>query len=166
MDYKNRQALNRKYKNQMPQVKKPGRTRSEKVEFKGILFDSITECNFYKHLLRDKSIGRIELQPKYTIIDPYEVVCKKCQGRARILNHRTKRHNNCKLCAGKGKRMKPGAIYTADFRVTYTDGYIEVIDVKGYKAERDFSLRKKLTEKQIGMEVIVVRSINNEWVRE
>jgi hypothetical protein len=150
----------------MPQVKKPGRTRSLKATIDNIEFDSQTEALYYKHLLRDKSVGRIELQPKYTIIDPYEVECKKCQGRGRMLNQRTKRHNNCKLCVGKGKRMKPGAIYTADFRVTYLDGYIEIIDIKGGPVERDFSLRKKLMEQQTGLELIVIRHINKEWVRE
>ena len=53
-----------------------------------------------------------------------------------------------------------------DRRVTYIDGYVEIIDVKGYKSERDFPLRKKLFELKTGMELIVVRLKNKEWVRD
>jgi len=70
------------------------------------------------------------------------------------------------LCKGRGKREKQGAKYTADFRVTYFDGFVEVIDIKGGPVGRDFPLRQKLFELKTGMELIVIRLKNKEWVRE
>jgi hypothetical protein len=57
-------------------------------------------------------------------------------------------------------------VYTADFRVTYIDGYQEVIDVKGGPVTRDFPLRRRLFELKTGMELIVIRLKGKEWVRE
>ena len=68
--------------------------------------------------------------------------------------------------AARGKREKNGAVYTADFRVTYIDGYQEVIDVKGWLVARGFPLRRRLFELKTGMELIVVRLIGKEWVSE
>lgn len=154
--------------NKSVKVKKEPKTRSIKTYVNGIEFDSQTEADYYKYLLKDKTIQTIELQPEYKIIETYEVECKRCLGRGKITNPRTLRDNNCTLCKGKGKRSKGGAIYTADFKVTYIDGYVEVLDVKGWKAERDFSLRKKLWEIQTGKELIVVRWNQKKklWVRE
>ncbi len=57
-------------------------------------------------------------------------------------------------------------MYTADFRVTYFDGFVEIYDVKGGPVTRDFPLRRKLFELKTGVELIVVRLIGKEWVRE
>ncbi|MFC5587524.1 DUF1064 domain-containing protein [Sporosarcina soli] len=73
---------------------------------------------------------------------------------------------NCTLCKGRGKREKNGAVYTADFKVTYFDGYVEIYDVKSGPVKRDFPLRRKLFELKTGMELIVVRLKGKEWVRE
>lgn len=140
--------------------------RSKKVEYQGIEFDSQTEFLYYRHLKTDPAVKDIELQPVYKIIESYEVACKRCSGTGKQVSKRTGNPINCSLCSGKGKREKAGAIYTADFKVTYIDGYQEVIDVKGYKAERDFSLRKKLFELQTGVELIVIRLKDDEWVRD
>lgn len=70
----------------------------------------------------------------------------------------------CHFCM-KGKREKSGAKYTAEFRVTYFNGFVEVIDSKGGPVGRDFTLRQKLFELKAGMEVIVMRLKNKERVR-
>ena len=150
------------------QVKRKGRPSivSKKAKFKGITFDSGTEARYYKHLLGDPLVKDIELQPVYQIIEPFEVECKRCRGTGKLLNEKTGRHNQCTLCKGAGKRMKQGAIYTADFKVTYIDNYQEVIDVKGY-ADAKFPIRKKLFESTTGIELVVVEfdAKNRQWVR-
>lgn len=155
-------------------IKKPlkgkriAKTRSNKTEINGVIFDSETESKYYLYLLKDKSIKSIELQPQYTIIEPYQVRCKRCLGRGKVTNAKTLRGNNCTLCKGKRKRPKGGAVYTADFRVTYIDGYEEVIDVKGGPVTADFSLRKRMWESIYGKELIVVRwnTKKKDWIRE
>lgn len=139
---------------------------SKKMKINGITFDSRTEARYYKKLLDDPAIKDIELQPVYQIIDPFEVECKRCRGVGKILNEKTGRLNKCTLCNGHGKRTKQGAIYTADFKVTYIDDYQEVIDVKGY-ADAKFPIRKKLFESTTGIELVVVEfdAKNREWVR-
>ena len=150
-----------------PKQRKAARQHhSKKMEINGMVFDSQTEGLFYVHLLKDPAVKDIELQPEYQIIEPYTVTCKRCGGSGKRPSPKTGNLINCNLCHGKRKRQKAGAVYTADFKVTYIDGYQEVIDVKGYKAERDFSLRKKLFEQQTGVELIVVRMKGKEWVRD
>lgn len=150
------------------QVKRKGRPSivSKKAKFKGITFDSGTEARYYKVLLNDPNVKHIELQPVYRIIEPFEVECKRCRGVGKLVNETTGRLNKCSLCNGNGKRTKQGAIYTADFKVTYQDGYQEVIDVKGY-ADAKFPIRKKLFESTTGIELIVVEfdAKNRQWVR-
>ena len=146
--------------------KQPRQHNSKTVVIDNITFDSLTEGAYYVHLKKDQSIKLIELQPEFKIIDSYEVQCKRCAGAGKLPSAKTGNPVNCTLCQGKRKRKKAGAIYTADFKVTYIDGYVEIIDVKGYKSERDFPLRKKLFELKTGMELIVVRLKNKEWVRD
>ncbi|XKH51344.1 DUF1064 domain-containing protein [Chryseomicrobium palamuruense] len=148
--------------------KRKGRPKitSKKTKIGEIPFDSQTEARYYKKLLANTEVKHIELQPVYQIIEPFEVECKRCRGVGKILNENTGRLNKCSLCNGNGKRTKQGAIYTADFKVTYQDGYQEVIDVKGY-ANDSFALRQKLFESVTGLELIVVSQDNKtgEWVR-
>lgn len=140
--------------------------RSKKVEYQGIEFDSQTEFLYYLHLKTDPAVKDIELQPVYQIIESYEVTCKRCSGVGTITNVKTGNANKCRLCGGKGRRIKLGAKYTADFKVTYIDGYQEVIDIKGGPVTRDFPLRQKLFELQTGVELIVIRLKDDEWVRD
>lgn len=164
---RNQQRIRRS--NRMGAPKRPKAARqyhSKKMEINGMVFDSQTEGLYYVHLLNDPAVRDIELQPKYQIIEKYNVICRRCSGTGKRVSDRTGNLINCTLCNGKKKIERSGAVYTADFKVTYVDGYEEVIDVKGYKAERDFSLRKKLFESQTGTELIVVRLKDKEWIRE
>lgn len=130
--------------------------KSNKIDYKGTTFDSETEFRYYRHLEFLPGVKEIEIQPFFVLVDPYEVECKKCAGRGIFHNPKTNRENKCARCKG-GKLTKAGAGYTADFRVTYIDGFVEVIDVKGGPVERDFGLRKSLFESRNGIELIVVR---------
>lgn len=146
--------------------KQPRQFNSKTAVIDGITFDSLTEGAYYVHLKKDQSIKLIEVQPEFQIIKPYKVACKRCAGTGRRPSPKTGNPINCSLCKGRGKREKQGAKYTADFRVTYFDGFVEVIDIKGGPVGRDFPLRQKLFELKTGMELIVIRLKNKEWVRE
>jgi len=147
-------------------VRQPRQFRSKKVTVDGVEFDSATEAAYYKKLKRDPAVKDIEVQPQFQIIDRYTVACKRCSGTGRQFSSKTGNPVKCSLCRGKGEREKPGAVYTADFRVTFIDGFEEIMDVKGGPVTRDFPLRRKLLEQAIGKELVVVRHKDKEWVRE
>lgn len=136
---------------------------ARKIEFQGKTFDSKAEWEYYLILKNDKLVKDIELQPEFTIIEPYKVTCKRCSGRGRVYNQKTGNMNKCTLCKGYGTRTKQGAKYTADFKVTYVDGHEEVIDVKGGPVSHDFPLRRKLFEVKTGKELIIAKKTKNGW---
>jgi len=136
---------------------------AKKCKIAGIEFDSIAESEFYLLLKNNKNVKVIQLQPEYQIIDEYMVECSRCNGTGKILNKRTGNLNQCTLCKGAGSRTKRGAIYTADFRVIYSDGHEEVIDVKGGRESKDFTLRRKLFEIETGRELKIARKTKQGW---
>ena len=104
--------------------------RAKKTVVDGIRFDSKAEAMYYLYLKSEKQQGRIkeiELQPEFVIIDEYEI-------------------NGRKQRATK---------YVADFRVTYADGRVEVIDVKGVKTPV-YKLKKRLVESRYGIEILEI----------
>ncbi|WP_438310854.1 DUF1064 domain-containing protein [Sporosarcina sp. FA9] len=148
------------------QPKKARQYHSKTIEIDNLTFDSQTEGLFYIHLKKDPAVKNIEVQPVYQIIESYEVTCKRCSGTGKRPSPKTGNPINCTLCNGKRIREKSGAKYTADFKVTYIDGFVEIIDIKGGPVTRDFPLRQKLFELKTGMELIVIRLKDKEWVRE
>ncbi|MDW4434525.1 DUF1064 domain-containing protein [Staphylococcus saprophyticus] len=79
---------------------------AKKVEYKGIVFDSKVECEYYKHLenrLHIDGFDEIEVQPRYELIPKI------------------------------GKQRK--SEYIADFSLLSEGKLIEVIDVKGMATE-------------------------------
>lgn len=79
---------------------------AKKIEYKGIVFDSKVECEYYKYLEQRLIIDDydyIEIQPKYELIPKF------------------------------GKQRK--AEYIADFALWNDGNLIEVIDVKGMATE-------------------------------
>ena len=74
---------------------------SKKVEYKGVVFDSKVECDYYQHLERNlgERYDRIELQPKYELQPKFE--------NFRSIN------------------------YVSDFALWKDGKLIEVVDVKG-----------------------------------
>lgn len=129
--------------------------QGNKCSYKNIDFDSEDEMRYYMLLERNPAVKSIEPHPQYQIIAPYETECHKCGGNGQIQNVKTKNMNKCPRCKF-GRVTKPGAVYTADFKVLYIDGFEEVIDVKGGLVNRDFSLRRKLFEQQTGKELTVI----------
>lgn len=156
----------RKRKRAPKQHKAARQYNSKKIMYKDIEFDSQTEFLYFKHLKSNPAVKEIEMQPVFQIIEKYEVTCKRCGGSGKRTSPRTGNLINCTLCHGKRKREKAGANYTADFKVTYVDGFVEVIDIKGGPVTRDFPLRQKLFELKTGMELIVIRLKDKEWVRD
>lgn len=164
----NRQKITRPTKRaRAPKQQKRSRNFNNKtIEHKGVIYDSKTEFMYHQKLLKDPAVKEIELQPVYQIIEPYQVVCKRCAGTGKLPSKKTGNPINCSLCKGKTKREKGGAIYTADFKVTYIDGYEEVLDVKGGPLTDTFSLRRRMFEAKTGIELIIIRYKKNEWIRE
>lgn len=78
---------------------------SKKVEYKGFVFDSKIECDFYQHLERNlgDEYDYIELQPRYELIPKFD-------------NQRKTE-------------------YIADFALWKDNKLLEVIDVKGMPTE-------------------------------
>jgi len=93
---------------------------AKKVEIDGIVFDSRAEGRFYEHLLdlmHDGVVESFEMQKPYTLLDKFP-------------------HPKT------GKTIR-AIKYVPDFEVIYTDGRVEVVDVKGMQTDV-FKLKCKL----------------------
>jgi hypothetical protein len=95
---------------------------AKKVVIDGIEFDSKRESEYYSHFVDMANAGivtKIECHPRYTLLDFF-------------------RGND-----GKAERA---ITYRPDFRLTYTDGTIEVVEVKSKRTakEPDYIMRRKL----------------------
>ena len=85
---------------------------AKKVEIDGIVFDSRAEGRFYEHLLdlmHDGIVESFEMQKPYTLLDKFP-------------------HPKT------GKTIR-AIKYVPDFEVIYTDGRVEVVDVKGMQTD-------------------------------
>ena len=85
---------------------------AKKVEIDGIVFDSRAEGRFYEHLLdlmRDGIVESFEMQKPYTLLDKFP-------------------HPKT------GKTIR-AIKYVPDFEVIYTDGRVEVVDIKGMQTD-------------------------------
>lgn len=143
-----------------------GKINSKKTIVNGIELHSETESRYYQHLLNDKDIEHIILQPQYTLLKAFEVECSKCIGVGKTPSPKTTRLINCKSCKGSGKRGRQAWTYKPDFRVKYKDGREEVVDVKGWANEK-FPLVKKVWERLNKKELIVIKWDKKKkvWVR-
>ena len=93
---------------------------NKKTTIQGVTFDSKAEAHYYLGLLADKQKGLIqdiELQPEFVLQPNFK----------------------------KNGVHYRAIIYQADFKVTYSDGRIEVIDVKGTPTQV-FRLKHKMFE--------------------
>ena len=93
---------------------------NRKTVVDGIIFDSKKEAEHYTKLLAMIAAGyvtRITRQPRYELQGSFEKDGKKF------------------------RKME----YVADFEVTYADGHVEVIDVKGMRTDV-YKLKRKMFE--------------------
>lgn len=98
---------------------KKSKYHATKVIVDGIRFDSNKEAKYYSELLLQKKAGiirEIELQPEFVLQEGY----RNKQGK-------------------KVREIK----YRADFKVTYADGRVEIVDTKGYRT-KEYLLKKKM----------------------
>jgi hypothetical protein len=110
------------------------------VSGKNHTFDSKAEARYYLRLRTLQIVGEvltIELQPRYELQPAYWKCCHE------VSTNTASKH----ICPYCGKRMPktPAIPLTADFRVTYKDGHIEIVDVKGVET-REFKRAKKIFE--------------------
>jgi len=107
---------------------------SIKTVIDNITFDSKREASYYntlKLLKRAGEVIKIDLQPEF----PYNMYCT-----VPGINDGSRVY---------AKQYK----YVADFRVTYKDGHIEIIDVKGVKTSI-YKQKKKIIEALYGFKII------------
>ncbi|GAB3061954.1 DUF1064 domain-containing protein [Salinicoccus sesuvii] len=93
---------------------------TKKVEYKGIIFDSNEEAEYYQLLERKQAAGiikEIELQPVLDLFPAYDYYGKKRQ------------------------KM----VYKLDFRILYSDGVEVYIDIKGMATETA-KMKRKIAE--------------------
>jgi hypothetical protein len=134
---------------------------SKKVEYRGNTFDSQIEFDYYMHLMKREDVIDIVLQPQYTLVEPFKFECRRCiQGK--VKSPKTGNQIKCKACNGEGYRSKRPWTYKADFKVTYENGKVEVIDVKG-RANESFRLVRKMFEYTQGFELLVVKQSGKGW---
>ncbi|WP_017728519.1 DUF1064 domain-containing protein [Halalkalibacterium ligniniphilum] len=136
---------------------------SKRTTYYGITFDSAAEAEFYLMLRADKTVKEIECQPQYTLLDPFEVACIACAGQGKAVSEKTGRLIKCRRCNGSGKKGRQPWTYKPDFKVTYHDGRIEVIDVKGGFVNENFRLVKKMFEYTTGQELVVWKKTKKGW---
>ncbi len=90
----------------------------EKAALDGIMFDSTKERDYYaelKMLQKAGEVVNIELQPKFELQPGFE---------------------------RNGKKER-AIIYRADFKVSYADGHIEIVDTKGFKTDV-YGIKRKM----------------------
>jgi hypothetical protein len=93
--------------------------------------------NYYKYLKSRGDVSHIECHPSFTLIPSFEIKSSITKS---------------------GKSKKAAMRFTPDFKVTYSDGRVETVDVKGHKRaiNEGFPIRKKLWEYLNKQELIVV----------
>lgn len=93
---------------------------NKKVVYAGITFDSKAERDYYLYLLDLKQRGivtNIQLQPSFLLQEKFR----------------------------KNGKLYREITYKADFEVTYANGHVEIIDVKGMMT-KEFAIKQKLFE--------------------
>lgn len=117
--------------------KRTSKYNAKKTEVDGIKFDSKAEADFYgylKYLKKSKMISSVERQKRIVILPSYEI---------------------------EGRKVR-AVHYIADFVITYIDGEVEYVDVKGYETDI-FKLKKKMFESMYGTSLRKARKVKGEW---
>jgi len=98
---------------------KKSKYNSVKTEVDEIIFDSKKEAEYWAKIRLLKKSGEVVSiypQPEFILQEGY---------------------------VKNGKKIRP-IIYRADFMVEYKDGHSEIIDVKGYKFQKVYLIKKKM----------------------
>jgi uncharacterized CHY-type Zn-finger protein len=122
-------------------AKKPvqkNKYNAQQVTIGSVTFDSKVEGKWYFRLKNDPDVTGIEVHPQFELIPAFQ----KCYSCNSVFSRGD--FKKCPSCSHKLKKFR-ATNYTADFKVTYKDGHVEVQDVKG-AITRDFLIRKKLFE--------------------
>lgn len=134
---------------------------AKKVQVGDHIFDSGEEARYYIMLATNPDVVAIEVSPVYQLVPRYKVRCARCRGTgSNRTSEKTGNPLKCPLCKGTGTREKDGVTYTADFRVTYKDGYAESVDVKpsgGFFNNERFPMKKRMFEAMTGETLIIAR---------
>lgn len=155
--------LNSPFKLREPVKKRKKRqnVNHKKIEFEGHVFDSTTELRYYQYLLsvkEENGIESIEIQPTTVVMEGYTVECKKCFGTGKIVSQTTGNLIKCsrRICI-EGRVARGEMVYTPDYKITYVDGRVKYVDVKGYVGQsEEFRLKRRMFEAKVGQEVVVV----------
>ena len=127
-----------KKKAKTKKTKEMGKIYHKKTEIDGIVFDSQTEAEYYqylKELKKNKQIKDFTMQDEFILQEKFIIVDgKRINGSDKEFKKIQKANPGCTIAAIK---------YIADFVVTYKDGSVKVIDVKGQKTT-DFKLKEKM----------------------
>lgn len=112
---------------------------AKKAKIDGITFDSIAEAKYYLFMKSWKEKGIVkdfEMQKTFELQPRFEHPIKKTKN---------------------GKPSIVGAIkFTPDFVVTYKDGTVKVVDVKGM-VTRDFKIRSKMFMHKYGIPIYIAK---------
>ena len=116
-------------------TKEMGRYYHKKTEVDNIVFDSQTEAEYYEYLKCNKDVVKIEMQKEFVLQNKFLIVNgERIEESHKDFKKIQKANPGCTIQAIK---------YIADFVVTYKDGSVKVIDVKGQKTA-DFKLKEKM----------------------
>lgn len=114
---------------------------NKKVVCDGITFDSKAERDYYLYLLDLKQRGivtDVQLQPSFLLQEKFR----------------------------KNGKLHREITYKADFEVTYADGHVEIIDVKGMMT-KDFAIKQKLFEykyPKLRLLLVAYSQIDGGWI--
>lgn len=139
--------------------------KAKKRVIDGHEFHSTEEAEYYEYLKVQDDVVDIVIQPQYTFMNAFYIKCGRCD-EGYVTSPRTGNKIKCKTCRGTAKRKRQPWTYTGDFKVTYSNGKSEVIDIKGgWKNER-FNLVRKMYEHTYGKELaVIVKDKKKGWVR-
>lgn len=114
---------------------------NKKVVIDDITFDSKNEAKYYLHLKQlhtERIVQSFEMQTKYELQPSFR----------------------------KNGKLHRAITYITDFVVTYSDGHIEVVDVKGMETT-DFKIKKKLFEYRypdLHLKCVTFSKIDGGWI--
>lgn len=120
--------------------KEMGRYYHKKTVVNNIVFDSETEAKYYLYLIENKAKLGIKgfdrqkefiIQPKYILTPEGERIDYVND---KQFKKEQKKYPGCTIAAIK---------YVCDFKITYLDGRVEVIDIKGVKTP-EFKIKEKM----------------------